>query len=66
MNQVMDHVDDEGNYVPGAWYNYAVLQDVADAGTGYMVNREGKWIQVYLKHYYNSDIGRLPWQENMI
>ena len=54
QNQDMDHIDDKGYKVPGAWCNDAVLQDVADAGRGYMTDREGKRIWGYLMHYYNN------------
>ena len=42
QNHDMDHTDDQGNKLAGAWRNDSVLHDVAEAGRGYMANWEGK------------------------
>lgn len=66
QNDNLDQEDEAGNYIPGAWRNDRVLQDVEAVGRGNLPNREGKKIRTYLKHYYNSEVGSLPWQQNMI
>nr|XP_034319421.1 putative nuclease HARBI1 [Crassostrea gigas] len=66
QNNDLDQVDEAGNYIPGAWRNDRVLQDVEAVGRGNLPNREGKKIRTYLKHYYNSGVGSLPCQQNMI
>ena len=58
QNHDMDHTDDQGNEMSGALRNETVLQDVAEAGRGYMVNRGGKRMRAYLMHYNNNDGGR--------
>ena len=67
QNNDVDREDGNGNHIPGAWRTDAVLQDVHEAGRqGYMANREGKRTRAYLKNYYVSDVGSLPWQNDMI
>ncbi|XP_041483828.1 putative nuclease HARBI1 [Lytechinus variegatus] len=66
QNIDVDHEDELGNHIPGAWRNAAVLQDVERVGGGYQANKEGKKLRTYLKHYYNSPVGSLPWQQHMI
>ena len=66
QNNDLDQEDEAGNNIPGAWRNDRVLQDVIQAVGGNIANREGKRIRAYLKHYYNSEVGRLPWQDDMI
>ena len=63
QNRDLDREDDPGNNIPGAWRNDRVLGRV---GKENVANREGKRLREYLKHYYNSDVGRLSWQEHMI
>ena len=66
QNNDLGREDDAGNSIPGAWRNDRVLQDMDRVGRGNVANREGKRLREYLKHYYNSDVGRLSWQEHMI
>ena len=66
QNSDFDKEDDAGNNIPGAWRNDRVLQDMDRVGRRNVANREGKRLREYLKHYYNSDVGRLSWQEHMI
>ena len=48
QNHDMDHTDDYDNKKPWTWGNEAVLHDVAEAGRGYMANRESKRILPFL------------------
>ena len=57
--------DDQGNVVPGAWCANIQLTDT-DAMAAGRPNFEGKQIRNYLMDYYNSDIGRLPWQDRIV
>lgn len=66
QNNDLDQEDEDGNHIPGAWRNDRVLQDVDAVDRGNLPNRDGKRIRTYLKHYYNSNVGSLPWQHNMI
>ena len=66
QNMDIDGEDQNGNHIPGDWRNHQVLQELNEVAGGNRANREGKQTRVYLKHYYNSDIGRVPWQDDMI
>lgn len=66
QNNDLDQEDDAGNHIPGAWRNDRVLEDMDLVPRGNVANREGKRLRTYLKHYYNSDVARLPWQDDMI
>ncbi len=48
---------------PGAWRDHEVLLDVEHEGRGPRASREGKELRAYLRHYYNSPVGSVPWQE---
>lgn len=48
---------------PGAWRGHEVLADVEHEGRGPRASREGKELRAYLRHYYNSPVGSVPWQE---
>ena len=53
---------------PGSWREAGVLPDVeAEADLcGPRANKEGKELRAYLRHYYNSPAGSVPWQEQGI
>ena len=55
----------DGSFIPGAWRE-TQLHDIAHVGGANQANREGKRLRLYLKDYYNSDVGKLPWQDKMI
>ena len=61
----VDREDDQGNLVPGAWRANVQLTD-PDPGAGGRPNYEGKVQRNYLKDYYNSDVGRVPWQDHIV
>ena len=65
QNSDFDKEDDPGNNIQGAWRNDRFLQDMDRVGRGNVANRESKRLREYLKQYYNSDVGRLSWQEHM-
>lgn len=48
---------------PGAWRAAGVMEEVEEEGRGPRTTREGKELRAYLKHYYNSAVGSVPWQE---
>ena len=61
----VDHEDDQGNLVPGSWRANVQLTDT-EPGAGSRPNFEGKVQHNYLKDYYNSDVGCLPWQDQIV
>ena len=67
QNADLDRDDgDDHNLVPGAWRTDALMHDLEVAGRAPRQSRAGKEHRVYLKHYYNSAAGSVPWQEAAI
>ena len=60
----VDQEDGQGNVIDGAWRQHAMLE--ANEVGGPQVTREGKQQRVYLKNYYNSEDGRLEWQDAIV
>ena len=48
---------------PGSWRAAGVMAEVEAEGRGPRMTKEGKELRAYLKHYYNSPVGAVPWQE---
>lgn len=66
QNAVLDREDDFHNVIPGAWRENVNMQEV-DSISG--PNRDtvaGKKMREYLRLYFNSPPGSVPWQERMI
>lgn len=61
----VDREDGDGNLVPGAWRENVQLTYTQHGGAG-RPNFEGKRQRNYLSDYYNSDVGRLPWQDRIV
>ncbi|CAH1266737.1 HARBI1 [Branchiostoma lanceolatum] len=59
--------DVDGMIVPGSWRNVGVLDDCQREGsTGERCTRQGRELRLYLMHYFNSQAGKVPWQEAAI
>ena len=43
-----------------------VLADMDNVQGGNYATKAGKKQRIYLKHFYNSEVGVVPWQDNMI
>ena len=65
QNGDLDGEDENGNAVPGAWRDGHVLQALQNVKEPRQT-REGKQQRLYLKSYYNSPVGSVPWQAQMI
>jgi hypothetical protein len=64
----MAHVDKEGanhSVVPGEWRQNAPLEDLQSV-TGNAATAIAKRQRMTLKHYFNSPVGAVPWQWDMI
>jgi len=66
QNADLDVEEEHGRVIPGAWRDAAVLADMEAIARAPRESRAGKELRVYLKHYYNSDAGSVPWQEASI
>lgn len=66
QNADLDVEDNAHNMEPGAWRDAAVMREVDLAGRGPRQTAEGKRQRMYLKNYYNSPAGSVPWQDAII
>ncbi len=66
QNADLDGALPNGQIVPGIWRNVGVMAEVQAVDRAPRANREGKQQRIYLKHYFNSDAGSVPWQEAAI
>ncbi|KAK3108095.1 hypothetical protein FSP39_001045 [Pinctada imbricata] len=66
QNTQLDSEDSEHNIVPGAWRATAYMHEV-DQVRGHNVDAtRAKRQREYLRLYFNSTAGSVPWQDNMI
>jgi hypothetical protein len=63
QNGELDEEAEDGRIIPGAWRDAGVMRDVEAQGRGPRATVQGKELRAYLKHYYNSEVGSVPWQE---
>lgn len=66
QNADLDREDDNGQLVPGAWRDEAVMQDVQAEGRGPKMTQAGKEQRAYFKNYFLSPAGSVPWQDAAI
>ena len=63
----MDAEDEDHNIVPGAWRDEVQMGEVQQAvGGGNIDNVVGKQQREYLRMYFCSAAGSVPWQERMV
>ena len=62
----VDHEDEEHNVIPGAWRedNNGLEGLYNPRGQNYAT--QPKQMRDHLAHYYSSEVGAVPWQENMV
>ena len=63
QNADMDIEKEDGEIIPGAWRDGAMLAELEDIARTPRENREGKELHIQLKYYNNSPVGSVPWQE---
>lgn len=62
-----DFEDENHILVPGAWRRIGQLESVASGNTGGNQGiRPAKDLRTYLTNYFNSDSGRVDWQDEMV
>ena len=63
----LDHEGLNGQIIPGAWRTAGVMREVeAVAERGTRIGQKGKQQREYLKHYFLSKVGKVPWQEDSL
>ena len=65
-NPLMDQEDVNHNLIPGAWREGVNMDDVQNTRGGNLDYLEAKQQRLYLKHYVNSPVGAVPWQDRMV
>jgi hypothetical protein len=66
QNCLLDVEDENHHVVPGAWREGVNMHDMQSVAGANQATRAGKAQRLYMKHYYNSPAGSVPWQNNMI
>ena len=66
QNVALDQEDENHHLVPGAWRDDTDLADLERIRRGNQATVSGKRQRLYLKHYYASEAGSVPWQMDMI
>ena len=61
-----DEDDPDHQVVQGGWRNGDALTEMDNIQGGNSATRAGKKERLYLKSFYNSEAGAVPWQDNMI
>ncbi len=65
-NAALDHEDDNNNAIPGEWQRGNTWEQELQCIHDYRETKAGKQLREYLKHYYNSAAGAVPWQHDNI
>ena len=63
---LVDQEDANGNLIPGDWRRNANMHDMEQARGPTRESTKAKQEREYLKLYFNSPAGSVPWQDNMV
>ena len=66
QNAALDMEGQNGQVIPGAWREGRNMLDLDIVTGGNRDTRAAKKQRLYLKHYFNSPAGSIPWQEDCI
>ena len=66
QNAVMDQTYNNDNIIPGGWRNGIVMHDLGVQQRRHVGTRAAQQQRNYLKMYYNSPDGEVPWQYNIL
>lgn len=67
QNALLDREDPDTHEVtPGAWRDDVTFPDLSQVAGGNRATKEAKCQRIYLKEYYNSPAGAVPWQDAQI
>jgi hypothetical protein len=65
-NVALDREDGNRNVIPGSWRLGNTWEQELRRITGNTASKLAKQQREYLKHYYSSEAGSVPWQNDMI
>ena len=66
QNADLDQEREDGQIIPSAWRDQAMMNEMQIVQRAPRETREGKIVRTTLKHYYNSEAGSVPWQEEAL
>ncbi len=66
QNAAMDQENDNNNLIPDEWWRGNTWEQELQHIHSHREMKAGKQLREYLKHYYNSAVGAVPWQHDMI
>jgi hypothetical protein len=67
QNQMLDREDANNNVIPGQWRDGVQLVNAAVPAEGRIRGTvQAQEQRDYLRDYYNSPVGSVPWQERMV
>ncbi|XP_783499.1 putative nuclease HARBI1 [Strongylocentrotus purpuratus] len=66
QNSALDREDAEHNIVPGSWRGEQTLAELRQPARGRSATQAAQAQRNYIKAYYNSPAGSVPWQESKI
>ena len=66
QNGLADRVQPSGVIVPGAWRQDQNMLDTIEVQAPNRASRQGKKQRNLIKHWCNSPVGSVPWQERMV
>ena len=66
QDEIIDREDDHHNLILGEWREGKQMIDLGRSIGGNRDTREAKDQRDYMKDYYNSEVGAVAWQENMM
>lgn len=66
QNPLLDQEDDDHQVIPGAWRDGVNMDDLQIPRGGYVDTFNAKQQRLYLKHYLNSPVGSVSWQNKMV
>jgi hypothetical protein len=66
QNLLMDKEDDDHQVILGAWRDGVNMDDMQIPRGGNVDTFDAKQQRLYLKHYVNSSVGSVPWQNRMV
>ena len=64
-NAEVDRENEDHNIIPGAWRGDQQVEEIPQPQAPHRDNRVGKVMRDYLKAYFNSEAGSVPWQERL-
>ena len=66
QNAALDQEDEDHGIIPGERRQQANMHEVEQVATPNRDTRAGKRLREYLRLYFNSAAGSIPWQDRMI